>query len=302
MKKKSILSSLIIVYCVISACNCFAVTTNRRAITWNMQGANEQGTNGSQSKWTTVIPQMLSPYGGNAEILALQEPGGPLTNAIPPPAAGAPAISGPGAATVPVQEFQLNFGTERRPKIFYIYYWDYSQRTNLAIISRSRAEEIIVFPTLLSGRRPVIGIRIGDDYFFNLHAGAHRNNEAPAQVIAIEQYMANIINGTPRTAANPNANWMIMGDFNREPVDLENHLPVPPPGTQRRIIYNGRSATQTSGRELDYAVAGGATVPGGGPAFLSVATLMNHMSDHVGVRFAPASSLINETELRISLY
>lgn len=51
-------------------------------------------------------------------------------------------------------------------------------------------------------------------------------------------------------------NWMILGDFNREPDDLEVNLTVPVRNASE-IIFPA-APTQTSQRTLDYAVAGNA--------------------------------------------
>jgi len=280
---------------LVSACNSFAVTTDRRMITWNMQGAAEQGSNGSQSKWTAVIPQMLSSQGDNAAVVALQESGSLLPGTTDAPQAGAPSRHGEGADAI--EEAVWNLGTRTRENNVYIYHLDMTDRTNISIVSRIRAEEILVFPFPTRDPRPIFGIRIGDDYFFNIHAGAYAANEAPAQVNEVHNYMANIVVPPLLVPPRPNANWIIMGDFNRAPCSGPGALGPrldQIQGVEFRIINTGGAthAGQTP-RELDYAVIG-RRIPappappfGAGPAFLSVATLTQHLSDHFGVRFAP---------------
>lgn len=296
MKRKKVLSFLICISCLVSACTCFAVTTDHRMITWNMQGAAEKGSNGSQSKWTAVIPQMLNSQGDNAGVLALQESGSLPLGTTPAPQAGAPDRHGEGADAI--EEVVWNLGTRTRENNVYIYHLDATDRVNLSIVSRVRAQEILVFPIPLPDLRPIFGIRIGDDYFFNIHAGAYPTNQAPNQVNEVHRYMANTA-PLPSQLVPPraNANWIIMGDFNRAPCIGPGALAPRLDQTQgiEFQIINTEGATHTGGtlRELDYAIIG-RRIPappapplGTGPAFLSEATLTQHLSDHFGVLFAP---------------
>ncbi len=292
MKRKAIVLFLIGISCLVSACTCFAVTTDYRMITWNMQGASSN----TQSKWSAVIPHMLSPQGDNAVVLALQESGSLPSRTTPAPQAEAPDRHGEGADAI--EEVVWNIGTRTRENNVYIYHLQTGDRVNLALVSRVRAEEILVFPFPLPDLRPIFGIRIGDDYFFNIHAGAYQRNQAPEQVNEVHRYMANS-NPLPAGLVPPraNANWIIMGDFNRTPC-IGEHALAPLlnqiMGVEFQII-NTRRTTHTGAtpRELDYGIIGRRIPPppappfGTGPAFLSVATLTQHLSDHFGVRFAP---------------
>lgn len=77
------------------------------------------------------------------------------------------------------------------------------------IVSQHEAEEIIVIGPVGVGTRPILGIRIRNDYFFNIHAGAHVNNEVPDAVGAIEAHMSGILDIERRTT------WIIMGNYYR---------------------------------------------------------------------------------------
>lgn len=228
------------------------------SLTWNMQGACQKG----ESKWTTVVQQYLK-YN---DVLALQEAGSVPLSAV--------RLNPVGQAGQDILEYSWNSA--------HIYHFDlnrHNSRVNLAIVSITQADETFVFPSLPGGSRPVIGIRVGDSYYFNMHAGAHPNNEAPDQVRAIEHYMVNnVLNN------NRNANWMIMGDFNRIPGILINSLSLPI--GFRREILNSRQPTHSSGFELDYAVGGRGTgiiqVPGMSARIMAN---LHVVSDHLPVLF-----------------
>lgn len=91
-------------------------------------------------------------------------------------------------------------------------------------------------------------MRFGNDYFFSIHASAGGRN-APTIVNAIHNYfdMRN----------DYAAQWMIMGDFNREPANFSSALRRLYPATAAiTTTVHQNHATQISGHNLDYAVLG----------------------------------------------
>ncbi len=90
----------------------------------------------------------------------------------------------------------------------------------------------------------MLGIRIGNDAFFTAHAIAARNNDAPELVEEVYSFFRD-----SRDPVHQALNWMILGDFNREPADLEMNLTVPVRNASE-IIFPA-AATQTSRRTLD---------------------------------------------------
>ncbi|ACJ10134.1 cytolethal distending toxin subunit B [Bacteriophage APSE-6] len=142
-------------------------------------------------------------------------------------------------------------------------------RTNIAIISRSRADEIFVIEPLVAEtleslsnnydqdsnhpagtwtRRPALGIRIGNNIYFTIHAasnGSRAHNEAPLLVSMIENFVSHYY---------PNATARIMGDFNSAPSHLEESLARAPNSMPMRIL-SPPSGTQQSGNVLDYGIA-----------------------------------------------
>ncbi|CQQ25885.1 endonuclease/exonuclease/phosphatase family protein [Yersinia enterocolitica] len=148
---------------------------------WNMQGA--QSGYGSNSKWVTGVKAIFSRDG--IDIVALQESGAVPSSAIVLPivagqhpeierrmprsdiqvpvvslVGGSDTIINPsrrGVSSSLVQEYLWNVGSSSRSSDFYIYHFDRGRsgpasRINLAIVSRFRAEEVIIVPPMTSGR------------------------------------------------------------------------------------------------------------------------------------------------------
>ncbi|EGO7864483.1 cytolethal distending toxin type III/V nuclease subunit CdtB, partial [Escherichia coli] len=216
--------------------------TDFRVATWNLQGASAT----TESKWNINVRQLIS--GENAvDILAVQEAGSPPSTAVDT----GRVIPSPG---IPVRELIWNLSTNSRPQQVYIYFSAvdaFGGRVNLALVSNRQADEVFVLRPVRQGGRPLLGIRIGNDAFFTAHAIATRNNDAPALVEEVYSFFRD-----SRDPVHQAINWMILGDFNREPDDLEVNLTVPVRNASE-IIFPA-APTQTSQRTLDYAVAGNA--------------------------------------------
>lgn len=255
----------------------FANIEDYRVGTWNLQGSSAA----TESKWSVSVRQLI--VGENAlNVLAIQEAG-----AVPASAQRTGRVIQPGGT--PVDEYIWQLGTSTRPRSVYIYYSNIdvgASRVNLAIVSDRMAEEVIVVrqdSVAPETSRPAIGIRIGNDVFFNIHALANGGGDASALVTAIHDHFINM----------PNINWMILGDFNRDPANLRSGLPQRV-DRNTRIVFPG-SATHfsaTGGRVLDYAVVGQTVAQGTTPtlpsliAILMAATVRSHLaSDHFPVRF-----------------
>lgn len=292
-----------------------AVVHRKITGTWNMQGGTSGGTD--SSKWTASVANIMN-RGGFADrsgaahhidVLALQEAGEPPRSEH---AAVLQHVTRPGPNPANNQ-VRRNTETIRN---HYVYYTEVggnarrSSRVNSAIVTREEADEVILFPVLRllansnisPTARPTLGIRIGDDFFFTVHAGSMgdgdrgNRNEAPRIVDTIESYMVNNVLPT-----RPLATWIIMGDFNRSPSNLFQNLQTVPANLNREIVYlrdsrnrNCCALTHISTRSLalDYAVVGSGP---NGPEFLPppwgsflIASSLNHLSDHIAIRFRPA--------------
>ena len=149
---------------------------------------------------------------------------------------------------------ESELGTSSRPRAVFIYYAPIdvgARRVNLAIVSDRQADEVLVvrqdrIATDVS--RPALGIRIGSDVFFSLHALANGGGDASALVTAIHDNFMGM----------PNINWLIAGDFNREPASLLSELGIRVIKNTRIVSPNTATHFSTSGsnRVLDYVIIG----------------------------------------------
>lgn len=247
--------------------------------TWNLQGSSAS----TESKWNVSVRQLIS--GSNpVNILMVQEAG-----SIPRSARPTGRIVQPGGT--PVEEFTWDLGTSSRPRSVFIYYAPIdvgARRVNLAIVSDRQADEVFVVAqdrVAANVSRPALGIRIGDDVFFSLHALANGGGDASALVTAIHDRFMDM----------PNINWIIAGDFNREPASLLSGLDTRVINNIRILSPNTATHFSASGanRTLDYAVVGN-TQPQGASArlpaisaILMAASVRSYLSsDHFPVRFS----------------
>ncbi|XMD84373.1 cytolethal distending toxin, subunit CdtB [Campylobacter lari] len=250
----------------------FAALEDYNSGTWNLQGASAS----TESKWNISIRQLVT--GANPmDILAVQEAG-----VLPSTAMMTPRQVQPVGVGIPIHEYEWNLGSSSRPNSVYIYYSRVdvgANRVNMAIVSRMRADEVYVLPPPTVASRPIIGIRIGNDAFFSVHALSRGGNDAGAIVSAVDMHFRNM----------PHINWMIMGDFNRGPDTLVGLLDL---DLRSRInIVSPPSFTQTGGNTIDYAITGNSNTgtlynPPAILAILAVAGLRTFLaSDHFPVNF-----------------
>ncbi|XP_031641203.1 uncharacterized protein LOC116352617 [Contarinia nasturtii] len=195
--------------------------------TWNSQGG----------RWGTVKTLLSHTY-PDVEVLALQECGNPPID---------PAIALVGNGNIPTQwsdnrpyltvqyisyfynngdinqrdngsgakEYTINVRDRGHvQRIYYLYHYELqlagNVRTNTAIITKTRANEVFVLIDP-NESRPVIGFRIGSNYYFSMHAGAYPKNPSPDTVSQIAQFVSN--NAMPME----DVSFVVMGDFNTEP-------------------------------------------------------------------------------------
>ncbi|MCI5969418.1 cytolethal distending toxin subunit B family protein [Helicobacter sp.] len=247
--------------------------------TWNLQGSSAS----TENKWNVSVRQLIT--GDNpVDILMVQEAG-----RVPASARLTGRMIQPGGT--PIQEYVWDLGTRSRPRMVFIYYADIdvgARRVNLAIVSGRQVDEVFVIPqTIIAPNvsRPAIGIRIGNDAFFNIHALASGGGDATALVTAVHDNFLD----------RPDINWLIAGDFNRDPANLI-------AGLDRRITNHTRVVSQNTAthfsrtganRILDYAIVGRSsneqTTQLALPAItalLMAASVRSHLSsDHFPVRF-----------------
>lgn len=218
-----------------------AVIDDFKTATWNMQGSSAS----SEAKWSVSIRQMFSGASG-IDILAVQEAG-----TLPQTARATGRTFDFNGTSVQVSEHIWNLGTSLRPSFVYIYYAPTdagANRVNLALVSRTPADEVFLLPPPTTASRPMLGIRINNDAFFSIHALANGGADASAIVHNIDLFFQ----GSPTLAST---NWIIMGDFNREPGELLSSFELAL-RLRTRIITNSAITQVSARRTLDYAIVG----------------------------------------------
>ncbi|OBV29450.1 cytolethal distending toxin subunit CdtB [Helicobacter sp. CLO-3] len=247
----------------------FALPQDYKTASWNLQGSSAS----TESKWSISVRQLIS--GENAaDVLAIQEAGS-LPHTATPTGRQIPTVG-----TIPIQEFEWSLGSRSRPESAFVYYSPVdagANRVNLAIVSRRRADDVIVLPPPTSVSRPIIGIRLGNDVFFSVHALANGGTDTVAIINAVFDRFRN----------EPDVRWMIMGDFNRSPENLRFELRLE---TRLHVeIIAPNAATHRSGGTLDYAVVGSSSQLRPQTGLLALLMLANFRtqltSDHFPVNF-----------------
>lgn len=242
------IKQLSIVFCaVLFSFSSYANLSDFKVATWNLQGSSAA----NESKWNINVRQLLSGEQG-ADILMVQEAG-----SLPSTALRTARVIQHGGT--PIDEYTWNLGTRSRPNTVYIYYSRLdvgANRVNLAIVSRRQADEAFVIHSDSSvlQSRPAIGIRIGTDVFFTVHALATGGSDAVSLI-------RNIFTAFNQTPERRGYSWMVVGDFNRAPVNLEAALSQEPSVSENTVIIAPTEPTHRSGSILDYAILHDAHLP-----------------------------------------
>lgn len=250
-----------------------------RIATWNLQGSSAA----NESKWNINVRQLLIGDQG-ADILMVQEAG-----TLPASARRTQRTVQPVGVGIPIDEYVWNLGTGRRPDLVYIYYSRLdvgANRVNLAIVSRYRADDVYVIdsgiPVLTA--RPAVGIRISNDVFLGVHALARGGTDSLRLVQQVHAFFA--------TEQRRHLSWIMAGDFNRSPNNLQNALRGEPSVDNATLIIAPTEPTHRSGGILDYAILHNATSVPTEPqrSTLSASIMFNQVrsqiaSDHYPVSF-----------------
>jgi GH18 family chitinase len=278
---------------LLSASPASAVPGTPPLITWNMQG---QG-NGDINKWSFNIGNMVNGW-QTPPIVALQEMGPDL----PTRSSGIPVgylSAGNGLAPIPAganlqgslppYNFQggpqqVRHGQWASGGINHDVYFLQTDpngdswgggRVNIGFVTERAADEVAVLPNPLGPQtgyaaRATLGLRFGATWYFTVHAlSRSRGSDAPGLLANISRFV---------TSRGANEDWVALGDWNRDPGNLQTAgLPA-----GAGILASGQQ-TQRSGGELDYAV-----YSGGIPAGLNVAPMTANnpgysYSDHMPV-------------------
>ncbi|MCK3655855.1 cytolethal distending toxin subunit CdtB [Pasteurellaceae bacterium Macca] len=271
---------LFLLFAIFLSLPSYATLDQFNVATWNLQGSSAS----NESKWNISVRQLLLGQQA-ADILMVQEAG-----SLPSSAMRTERVVQPVGVGIPIEEYIWNLGTTSRPNNFYIYYSRLdvgANRVNLAIVSRVRADDVFVVdsgvPVLQA--RPAIGIRIGSDAFFSLHALSSGGADAFRLVQNVYHFFA-------MDATRRQMSWMLVGDFNRSPTSLQAQLRSEPAVNNGTLIIAPTESTHRSGNILDYAVIHNGTIPSGQTQRLNMgASIMFNQfrsqitSDHFPVSF-----------------
>jgi hypothetical protein len=263
-------------------------------ITNNIQGAftTPEDDANTDSKWNTMVRGFIQ----NANIVLVQEAG-----------ATAPGIEQTPIATdgTQVRRFLWPVGAVQGPPrgdgvaLAQVYFLQTDSnagtnvggRVNIAIVTRATPDEVRVVPNPNPNQRgrAALGVRFGDNWYFNLHGLANQNNPnlggTDSEVLIAT--IANFVRTLGQARAQPYT-YTIGGDFNRLPGDLEI------PDGSRRI--NTREPTQQSGGILDYFVTTDTSSPEFGPARLN-----GRQSDHYPVQIGSLRASAGPPSLRVGI-
>ncbi|MCL6753327.1 hypothetical protein KBT16_21090 [Nostoc sp. CCCryo 231-06] len=193
-------------------------------VTWNMQGGNDSLDN----KWNAYVKPLVNTYA----YVCLQEAGAlPSSNVSDEQPPQWLKISPP-PPNYRWRYVKWNIGTQTRPENVYILWLESDPnggRVNLAICSKTQPNDLIYIAPGLPNGRPSIGMHIGRDHVYTLHAFSGGGGDAAGLITNINN------------AAQP---WYALGDYNREPTWT----------TPVGIICPPDKPTQQSGGKLDYMV------------------------------------------------
>ncbi|WP_433411557.1 RICIN domain-containing protein [Microtetraspora malaysiensis] len=259
---------------------------SRKVATWNMQGA------GTQGGWADIGGEYESKYGygvlplavqSGAEVILLQEAGAPPGGATHMTDIPQNVFTRADGTQPPVREYRYG-GTASRPQGY--LYWLHTDtsanppnRVNMAVATRTRiaAADVFVVDSPMGGR-PALGVNIDGVVYFTVHGFSGNGNDMAGLVNQIRIQML---------AAGPNGaalDWVVMGDFNRQPDSLRTALDNLAPG--QFAVYGPPSATHPTlnpQSSYDYAVMPNANnVP-----FVRSSTVVRDLtlSDHLPVMY-----------------
>ncbi len=222
-------------------------------ITNNIQGEGD----GKASKWTSQVEN----YARDAEIVLIQEAGpqGPSHGTQQPD------VTTADGDTVRHSTWQP-FTSRVQPSPYHVFFIQTDDnggrgqggRVNLATITHNQPDEVRVVTNPIARGRAALGVRFGDDWYFNVHGLSGGGGDSNTLLTAIRDSVR---------SWGAQYRWTAGGDFNVDPETLQ-HRGTFPVGAH---VYNSGESTHQTGGELDYFVssddnAGDATasrMPGG---------------------------------------
>lgn len=206
-------------------------------ITNNIQG--EGG--GTASKWTTEVQR----YAESVNIVLVQEAGpqGPSS------ATRQADITTADGDTVRHSMWQP-LTSRRQPNPYHVFFIQTDDnggrgqggRVNLATITHDQPDEVRVVTNPLERGRAALGVRFGDDWYFNVHGLSSGGGDSNTLLTAIRDSVR---------SWGAQYRWTAGGDFNVDPRTLQDRADFP----VGAHVYDSRRPTHQHGGELDYFVS-----------------------------------------------
>jgi cytolethal distending toxin subunit B len=206
--------------------------------TWNMQGSSHS----TEQKWNTGLGGLFAAKEPWApDVMCLQETGGAPASAVPGATINVPVPGAPPGTVAPIRQYTWG-GTRTRPAYNILFHnWDVAgNRCNLAIVAKASlalANPTLCWPAAGPVWRPALGVQVGAQYVFSLHAISGSGADAKGLLTAAA------------TAAGA-TNWLAAGDFNTEP-----NAASLPAGAQLWPPEAPTFSTSAPTKKYDYAVA-----------------------------------------------
>ncbi len=229
---KSILKFLLIAF---MCSNVFGDVRNYKIALWNLNHT----TLPIELAWQHTIRGLLLGENG-ADVLMLQGVGG-----VPSTSYFLNTFKLPLANQIPIQEYQWSLGANYSSVFIYFVQVDSDAKAiNLAIVSKKRAQEIIIIKAPTKYSLPILGVRFENDVFLSMQSMSQKGEDTKAIIQATYNYFLK----------QPQIQWLLAGSFNTTPASLQESLDSK---IQEQIaIISPDVPTRKSGKILDYAIAG----------------------------------------------
>ncbi|GII92974.1 endonuclease/exonuclease/phosphatase family protein [Sinosporangium siamense] len=254
----------------------------RRVATWNMQGGGSNAAGTYDTKYLSGVIQIARQ--SHAEVILLQEAGSPPGGARHITDIPQNNFARADGSHPPVREYRYG-GTASRPQGY--LYWLHTDtsttnppnRVNLAIATHNQIApaDIFVVESPMPGGRPALGVNVNGMVHFTVHGFSPNGNDMAGLVDRIRLRMS---------AAGPNGaamDWVVMGDFNRDPDLLRSALNNY--GAGQFTVADPPAATYPTrepASRLDYAV-----LPTNRDPRVTASSVMHNLrfSDHLPVMY-----------------
>ncbi|MFF9645785.1 GDSL-type esterase/lipase family protein [Kitasatospora aureofaciens] len=245
-------------------------------ITNNIQGEGD----GTASKWSSQVQG----FARSAEIVLIQE-AGPQG---PSHATQQPDVTTADGDTVRHSTWQP-FSSRLQPDPYHVFFLqtdDYGGRgqggrVNLATITHDQPDEVRVVTNPMQRGRAALGVRFGDDWYFNVHGLSGGGGDSNTLLTAIRDSVR---------SWGAQYRWTAGGDFNVDPRTLQRRGTFPI-GAR---VYNSRLPTHQSGNELDYFVSSD-----GNPGDATASRMNAGSSDHYPVWWNGMRAAAEPPELKV---